>query len=403
MFSDLQICMAAGNRGGRQLWRLLEPLRFTLISRTLVAVLLICLVGMGANYRTSNFVIQTPDPKLAEQIGKTAEKYRRELAVSWLGKAIPNWNQPCEMTVRVGPRLGSGGATTFVFVQGGQVFGWRSTIQGSRQRLLDSVLPHEITHMIFASHFRRPVPRWADEGAATSVEHKSERDKYKRMLIGFLRSRRGIAFNRMYRMTKYPRDVLPLYSQGHSLSEFLIQQGGRRKFVEYVGEGMNSGQWSAATKRHYGIGDLGKLQNTWLAWVQKGSIGQPDMIAACSGGRCPGGVCKPQPPPWRPSPPRAPRPRRPLVPLAPRGEAAQIAVLTKKVAKLEALLVKLQRRQEVPPAPGEPGPTGAAGLPGKPGPPGPQGPAGRDGDKGPVGDKGPTGPPAYYDIVPRAR
>ena len=262
----------------------------------LAATLLVC---MGASYRTPNFVVQTPDPKLAEQVGKAAEKYRRELALEWIGKAMPNWGRPCLMTVRVGPHLGSGGATTFVFDRG-EVFGWQMTIQGSRQRLLDSVLPHEITHMIFASHFRRPVPRWADEGGATSVEHSSERNKYLRMLLGFLRSNRGIAFNNMYHMTNYPRDVLPLYSQGFSLSEFLIQLGGKRKFIEYIGDGMNGGQWSAATKRHYGITDLGTLQNTWLAWVRKGFPRiqpPPDSPQAAPGADMLAGGKRPRPKP----------------------------------------------------------------------------------------------------------
>jgi hypothetical protein len=235
------------------------------------AVLLaaVLLVSMGASHRTANFIVTTQDPRLAVQIGQTAEQWRRELAVSWLGKAMPDWAQPCPMTVQVGPTLGAGGATTFVFDRG-EVFGWRMTIQGSHERVLDSVLPHEITHMIFASHFRRPLPRWADEGGATSVEHESEKAKHRRMLIQFLRTNRGIAFNRMFAMTEYPRDIMPLYAQGYAVAEFLIQQGGRRKYLDFLADGMADDHWSAAVKKHYGIEDLGVLQNTWVAWVRDG-------------------------------------------------------------------------------------------------------------------------------------
>jgi hypothetical protein len=143
------------------------------------------------------------------------------------------------------------------------------TIQGSRQRILDSVLPHEITHTIFATHFGRPLPRWADEGACTTVEHESERGKQDRMLITFLTTGRGIAFNRMFAMKEYPQDILPLYSQGYSLARFLIAQSGRRKFVQYVADGMNY-NWTAATKKHYGLENLSELQLTWLDWVRRG-------------------------------------------------------------------------------------------------------------------------------------
>lgn len=230
----------------------------------------VLLVSMGARVRTPNFMVETPDPRLARKIAQAAEKHRRELAVAWLGKAMPNWSQPCVMTVHVGPRLGAGGATSFVFDRG-EVFGWRMTIQGPAQRILDSVLPHEITHMIFASHFRRPLPRWADEGGATSVEHVSEKAKHRKMLVRFLRTGRGIAFSRMFAMKQYPRDVMPLYAQGYSLAEFLIQRGGRRKYVAFVEDGLKTDDWSGAIRRHYGVTGLGALQNTWLAWVRQGS------------------------------------------------------------------------------------------------------------------------------------
>ena len=143
-------------------------------------------------------------------------------------------------------------------------------IQGSRERLLDSVLPHEVTHTIFATHFGRPLPRWADEGACTTVEHASEKGKQQTMLIDFLMTGRGIAFNQMFAMTEYPPDVLPLYAQGYSLARFLIAQGGRRRFMGYVGDGMQNGDWTQATQKHYGYKNLSELQLTWLDWVRRG-------------------------------------------------------------------------------------------------------------------------------------
>jgi hypothetical protein len=230
----------------------------------------VVMVSAGASYRTPNFIIQTTSPQFAEQLGKAAEQYRHDLAIAWTGSTMPDWAQPCVCTIQAGPNLGAGGATTFMFDRG-EVFGWRMTIQGSEQRLLDSVLPHEITHMIFASHFRKPLPRWADEGGATTMEHVSEKNKHRQMLLEFLRTNRGIAFNQMFAMTEYPRDVMPLYAQGYSLAEFLIEQYGRREFIAYLSEGMSTNNWPAATSHHYGIADLGALQNTWLAWVAQGS------------------------------------------------------------------------------------------------------------------------------------
>jgi hypothetical protein len=225
-------------------------------------------VSLGAQQRSNNFIVETPDPNFARQVVQAAEQFRHDLAVEWTGEAMPNWAHPCVMTVQAAPQLGAGGATTFVFDRG-EVFDWRMTIQGSRERILDSVLPHEITHMIFASHFRQPLPRWADEGGATSVEHISERSKQRQMLDQFLRTGRGIAFSQMFAMTEYPVDIMPLYAQGYSLAEFLIGASGRRKYVEFLGDGLQNNDWSGAIQRHYAIQDLGVLQNTWLAWVKE--------------------------------------------------------------------------------------------------------------------------------------
>jgi hypothetical protein len=152
-------------------------------------------------------------------------------------------------------------------------------IQGSAERVMDSVLPHEITHMVFASYFRRPLPRWADEGGATSVECSSEKAKHRKMLVQFLRTGRGIAFSQMFIMTEYPQDVMPLYAQSYALAEYLIQTGGRRKYIEFLADGMRQGQWSAAIQQHYGINDMSALQNTWVAWVGQGF---PDIKPAAA-------------------------------------------------------------------------------------------------------------------------
>jgi hypothetical protein len=251
---------------------------------TAAAVVLSC-ASLGAKHRTENFTCEAASPRVATAVCEAAERYRRDLAIEWLGKELPKWSQPCPITVQVGERLGAGGATSFVFDHG-EVFGWQMTIQGTYERVLDSVLPHEVTHTIFASYFRRPLPRWADEGACTTVEHVSERSKQQKMLIEFLQTGRGISFSQMFAMTEYPPDVLPLYAQGHSLASFLIAQGGKKKYLQFVADGLETNNWSSVLNRHYGFRNLGVLQNTWLDWVARGSPAlaepTPSSVAAAA-------------------------------------------------------------------------------------------------------------------------
>lgn len=229
---------------------------------------------------TAHFVVNAPDPVLARKIGQEAERLRKELAIQWLGHELGQWDDKCPIFVELS--MHSGGETSFAFVtdsnEESRPRSWKMTIFGTPERLLDSVLPHEVTHTIFASHFGRPLPRWADEGACTIVEHESERAKNHQMLIDFLHTNRGIPFNRMYEMKQYPNDILPLYAQGHSLSKFLVMKKGRRHFLDYIADGMYNEErgpllqgWNRSTEKFYGFRDLSTLQEAWIDWVRTGS------------------------------------------------------------------------------------------------------------------------------------
>jgi hypothetical protein len=224
-----------------------------------------------AGYKTRNFTVTAPTPQLAKEIGDAAEAWRKKLAIEWLGKEMPPWSKPCPINAKLAH--GAGGATSFVFdrVNGQpEVFGWDMKIQGTRERLLDSVLPHEVTHTIFASHFRQPLPRWADEGACTTVEHRSEIAKQERNLITYLKTGRGIPFNAMFAMKEYPEDVMPLYAQGHSTAQWLIESRGKQAFLTFLADGMRDENWERAVHQHYGFNSLATMQTAWNDWVKQG-------------------------------------------------------------------------------------------------------------------------------------
>lgn len=225
-----------------------------------------------AQLRSENFIVVAANPELARQVLDAAESMRHDLAVHWLGQPLPRWPAPCPITVLAGPKLGAGGSTSFT-MGNGHVANWRMNVQGSVERILDSVLPHEITHTILATHFAVlgvPVPRWADEGACTTVEHASERAKHDHFLVEFLSQGRGIPFATMFTLRDYPADIMPLYAQGYSVSAFLIAQGGPRRFVQFLEDGMKSDDWVRATEKHYGYPKIGKLQTAWNQWVSDG-------------------------------------------------------------------------------------------------------------------------------------
>ncbi len=225
----------------------------------------------AATFRTPNFIVTAPSAEIAEQCGKVAEYYRKSIAEDWLGEEMKRWYKPCTLSVKVG-QIGAGGATTFAFDRG-QVFGWRMNVQGSLQRILDSVIPHEVSHTILACHFRRPLPRWADEGAATLIEHESERRRQALLLQQVWNTSRRIPLRKLLSIKEYPRDmqhVLTLYAEGYSLADFLVQAGGKTRYLEFLDAAHRQG-WDRAIEEHYSLEGVDDLESRWNRWVMAGS------------------------------------------------------------------------------------------------------------------------------------
>lgn len=223
---------------------------------------------VAADVRTRNFIVHASTPQLARAVAQSAEKYRHDLAVYWLGGPLQAWPNPCPIRVVAGANLPAQGVTTYNPVPARD---FQMEVVGSSERIMDSVLPHEITHTVLATYFGRPLPRWADEGICTTVEHTTERSKHEKKLLEFLRSRRGIAMNQLFLMKEYPADVLPMYAQGYSVCQFLIDQKGPREFIRFLGNYLRHPSWTKNIKQHYGYDSLQEFQDYWIAWVASGS------------------------------------------------------------------------------------------------------------------------------------
>jgi hypothetical protein len=250
-----------------------------MLIRALPTLLLIAaaLPALGASYRSENFIVLAETPELARECADAAERERREVALQWLGRELPAWREPCPIRVEVGEQLGAGGATTFM-LEKGRPFGWDMQVRGSHDRLLDSVIPHEVAHTVFATHFGRPLPRWADEGICTLIEADVEQQKHRSLLLRFVGEGRIFPIESLLSMRDYPRDVMPLFSQGYSLSRFLAGRGSKRRLLAFVKAGMEEDAWADAARKFYGFEDLTELEHDWQAWVSAGSPDYESLV-----------------------------------------------------------------------------------------------------------------------------
>lgn len=244
----------------------------------LIFSLLLVRAAAGASFATPNFVAHATDPQVAEKVARTAEYFRKVLANEWTGAELPQWATPCPIQVTVGT-MGASGSTTFTF-EDGQVHSWDMRVRGSLERVLDSVVPHEVCHTIFASKFRRPLPRWADEGAATLVEHPSERLRQVDLLNRVFGKRQQMPLQTLFGIREYPanpEELYTLYAEGYSLAEFLVQRTGaegKRVYLNFLGEALTSG-WDTAIEKHYGFASVAELEQHWGKWVMAGSPSLP--------------------------------------------------------------------------------------------------------------------------------
>ncbi len=217
----------------------------------------------GASHRTTNFTVEAPTAEAARVVAERAETCRKEIARQWLGRDLAPWPVPCPVKVKL-TQGEAGGLTSFGFASG-RVTDQSMSVEGRLDRVLASAIPHEVTHTIFAAYFGGPMPRWADEGASLLSEDLRERRRHDQISLDLVARRGELPLGRLFRMEEYPSDLMGFYGQGYSISRFLVEMGGRPRFLQFVRDGLQSG-WDTASKSHYGLADVRELDRAWKSW-----------------------------------------------------------------------------------------------------------------------------------------
>lgn len=233
-------------------------------------VVLVCVSGTplrAATFRTTNFDVSAPSADTAGLIARHAEALRSSLSREWLGEKLPDWQERCQ--VRVDPQYERlVGDTTYKFVHG-RATRWQMVLRGPLERMVETLLPHEVLHTILASHFRGSVPRWADEGAALSVEAEADRRRLwalaGRQIVDGPRQPLHVLFDTEH----YPSERETLrrfYVHGALVTEFLLLAG-KPRFLDFVRTGVREG-WDRSAAENYGFDDLTGLEAAWDAWLR---------------------------------------------------------------------------------------------------------------------------------------
>lgn len=229
---------------------------------------------------TPSFRILHFDAALAERVGRAAERARRRQLLLWTGGEVEPWSPRCDIylypTMQLLVQMSGGeakagsAAAAPSRLQRGRMRERRMNLAGDDPFLLESTLPHEVSHVILAELLgERPVPLWANEGLAVLMESKRTRWRYEAALAEKLATGEPFTVVAILTMERYPDPEYRTlyYAQALSLTRFLLDRGGRERLLAFLREA-GPRTVGAALRRHYDIGLL-DLQQRWLAFARR--------------------------------------------------------------------------------------------------------------------------------------
>lgn len=235
-------------------------------------------LGQWQLRETTNFRIFHADPQLAERLADEAEKARDRIFEKWTGAvAKANWSPRCDIYVyptrtifaqKTGQPETTAGFST-MGLNGGRVVARRVNLHADADRVVEAVLPHEVTHIVLADLFPRvQIPRWADEGLAVLSEPDADQQDRARKLGDSLST--GQLFRlKTLMMTDYPdaRFWDLFYDQSISLTRFLLETGTPADLIGFLQDAQANGYETELTRR-YGIASFADLEAKWLEYAR---------------------------------------------------------------------------------------------------------------------------------------
>jgi hypothetical protein len=127
------------------------------------------------------------------------------------------------------------------------------------------VLPHELTHVLIADHFRDgPPPLWYEEGLALLADSIDKQTLHLRDLRNGINRGKTFALADLLTTQQYPPQgrVGVFYGQCASLARYLSTKGEPRKVHEFVRRSQEVGV-NLALQETYGIGGVVRLESMW--------------------------------------------------------------------------------------------------------------------------------------------
>ncbi|MCA9004554.1 MAG: hypothetical protein KDA70_04705, partial [Planctomycetaceae bacterium] len=103
--------------------------------------------------------------------------------------------------------------------------------------------------------------------------HESERQRQRLLNRQVMGTNKRIPLRNLLSMTEYPSEmqqVLTLYAEGYSLADYLLQTGGKKRYLMFLEDAHKNG-WDEAIAKMYKIKNVEALEQRWGSWIMAGS------------------------------------------------------------------------------------------------------------------------------------
>lgn len=212
---------------------------------------------------SENFIVMASNEALADRILASAEHYRRQVAIDWLGFELPAGEGRSAITAKLDPTKSSGLTWPKRSNSGKLHHVW---LNFADPKAVDAMLHHEMVHVVFNTYRDIGLPAWIEEGAASQGDDPERVAIRQRTMATMAETRNWPDLAPLFAAQGISSSDRTSYSVAASLTEFLLTRGDKATFVRFGVTGQNAG-WDQALREVYEIDSVRTLAAQWQEWA----------------------------------------------------------------------------------------------------------------------------------------
>jgi len=224
---------------------------------------------------TDHFVVFHRNPFIAGKVARAAEYWYKAIIVHWTAPGTYSpWSRKCSIYLYPTRKAFQEAtsqpdwvpAVSHVLVREGALRDHRLSTYQTVRLLNESILPHELTHILFPQLVGYPqtFPRWIHECTALLEEPDYKRHRFREAMRTYLKAEVALDLKRLMAISEHPKgdEAQRFYAQCHAIAEFLLQRGGRTRFLAFARAAVKDGGEKALLAT-YAFKDLDEFDRAW--------------------------------------------------------------------------------------------------------------------------------------------